>query len=64
MATYEFQCKKCEHKFSLDLSFKEYEKLERKCPQCESKEVKRIYSSPIIQFVGSGFYINDSKDKK
>lgn len=63
MITYEFQCKKCEHKFSLDLSIKEYEKLERKCPQCKSKEVKRIYSLPIINFVGTGFYIND-KDKK
>lgn len=61
--TYEFECEKCGHKFSLDLSFKEYEKLERKCPQCKSKEVKRIYSIPIINFVGDGFYIN-TKEKK
>jgi len=61
--TYEFECKKCEHKFSLDLSIKEYEKLECKCPQCKSKEVKRIYSSPIINFVGDGFYIN-TRNKK
>lgn len=60
---YEFECKKCGHKFSLDLSFKEYERLKKKCPQCKSKKVKRVYSSPTINFVGEGFYIND-KDKK
>lgn len=63
MAQYEFQCKECGHKFSLDLSFKEYDELKKKCPQCKSKKVIRIYSLPIINFVGSGFYIND-KDKK
>ena len=61
--TYEFECKECGHKYTLDLSFKEYEELERKCQKCESKEVIRIYSLPIINFVGTGFYIND-KDKK
>lgn len=63
MSTYEFECKNCGHKFSLDLTYKEYDELKKKCPECKSKEVKRIYSSPIINFVGKDFYIN-TKDRK
>lgn len=45
MPTYEFKCKKCEKKFSLQLSFSEYvQKKSLTCPHCKGKDLVRIYS--------------------
>jgi predicted nucleic acid-binding Zn ribbon protein len=33
------------------------------CPKCEG-EVKKIYSPPLIQFKGTGWYVTDYANKK
>ena len=41
MPSYEFQCEKCKKTFTLFLRLKEYEKGDFKCPECDSREVKK-----------------------
>ena len=38
MPNYEFQCKKCNKKFSMALSVKEREEGKYKCPKCGSRK--------------------------
>ncbi|MBN1418446.1 MAG: zinc ribbon domain-containing protein [Planctomycetes bacterium] len=45
MPTYEFACADCKKKFSLTLSFSEYDKKKPKCPKCSSGKVKRVLGS-------------------
>ncbi len=33
------------------------------CPACFSNQVHRVYSMSFIEFKGSGFYVNDKRDK-
>ena len=33
------------------------------CPACFSNHVHRVYSMSFIEFKGSGFYVNDKRDK-
>jgi len=56
MPIYEYRCQSCGHR---------YEKLQKfsdppckKCPRCGGP-LKKLISSPAIQFKGNGFYIND-----
>jgi len=56
MPLYEYECEACAHRF---------ERIQRyadppieTCPTCGSK-VRKLISSPAIQFKGSGFYITD-----
>jgi putative FmdB family regulatory protein len=63
MPTYEYQCKKCGHRFS------EFQRIVdppiKDCPKCGKKDcVEQIISggSGLI-FKGSGFYITDYKRK-
>ena len=35
----------------------------RQCPKCGKKKVKKLMSSPAIQFKGSGWYVTDYKNK-
>ena len=63
MPTYEYQCKKCGHRFS------EFQRIVdppiKDCPKCGKKNcVEQIISggSGLI-FKGSGFYITDYKNK-
>src|SRR3972149_10337828 len=60
MPLYEYQCQSCEGRF---------EKIQKgsdppmeTCPKCGGK-VRKLPSSPAIQFKGSGFYINDYPKK-
>ena len=52
----EYRCLKCKHRFE-NLE-KMSEKSVQICPKCGG-QVKRLVSSPAIQFKGSGFYITD-----
>jgi len=60
MPIYEYICQSCQKRF---------EKIQKvsdpqckKCPSCGSR-LKKLVSSPAIQFKGQGFYINDYAKK-
>lgn len=50
MPTYDFQCEKCEHKFSIFTSIAEKDKVV--CPKCQSKEVKQLFTGFTINTTG------------
>jgi putative FmdB family regulatory protein len=57
MPLYEYQCKKCGHRFELIQSFSAEDAKE--CPVCQG-EVERLISTPArAHFKGSGFYSTD-----
>ena len=57
MPLYEYECSACHHKWEQIQTFSD--PIVRKCPKCGKSKVKKLLSSPAIQFKGSGFYIND-----
>ena len=57
MPLYEYECEACGQRFELIRKFSDPE-LEA-CTLCGHSPVKRLPSSPAIQFKGSGFYITD-----
>ncbi len=56
MPLYEYQCKKCKHRFEKILKFSD--KHVTKCPQCGGP-VEQLLSPPAVQFKGSGWYVTD-----
>lgn len=56
MPLYEYQCKKCGHRFERIQSFSAEDV--KQCPICQG-EVERLISAPAIRFKGSGFYSTD-----
>jgi putative FmdB family regulatory protein len=56
MPLYEYQCDACAHRFEVIQQYKDAPIAI--CPKCGG-EVKKLFSSPAIQFKGSGFYITD-----
>lgn len=56
MPIYEYQCKKCKHKFEKIQKFSDAPV--RKCPECGGP-VEQLLSSPAVQFKGSGWYVTD-----
>jgi putative FmdB family regulatory protein len=63
MPLYEYQCEACGHRFEKIQKFSDAP--ERVCPTCGGA-VRKLMSSPAIQFKGSGFYITDyvKKDQR
>jgi putative FmdB family regulatory protein len=57
MPLYEYECDACGERFERIQKFSD--PLVEICPNCGKKKVKKLVSSPAIQFKGSGFYIND-----
>jgi len=53
---YEFQCKKCGHRFERIQKFSDPDP--KKCPECGGK-MERMLAAPAVQFKGSGFYQTD-----
>jgi putative FmdB family regulatory protein len=53
---YEYQCKKCKHKFEKIQKFSD--RPIRKCPDCGSP-VEKVQHAPNVQFKGSGWYVTD-----
>ena len=41
MPTYDYRCKDCSKKFSLFLSYQEYDQAIKQCPYCGSKSISR-----------------------
>jgi putative FmdB family regulatory protein len=60
MPLYEYQCDACGHRFEKIQKFSD--PLESICPVCGGV-VRKLMSSPAIQFKGSGFYITDYAKK-
>ena len=56
MPLYEYQCEKCEQRFERIQKFSDPPV--ETCPNCGGK-VKKLLSSPAIQFKGTGWYITD-----
>ena len=56
MPIYEYQCKKCSHRFERIQKFSDAPV--KTCPQCGGK-VERLISSPAVQFKGTGWYVTD-----
>jgi putative FmdB family regulatory protein len=56
MPLYEYECESCGNRFERIQKFSD--PLVEICPTCGGK-VRKLISSPAIQFKGSGFYITD-----
>jgi putative FmdB family regulatory protein len=53
---YEYQCKKCKHRFEKIQKFSDAPV--KKCPECGGP-VEKLLSAPSVQFKGSGWYVTD-----
>jgi putative FmdB family regulatory protein len=60
MPLYEYQCKKCGHRFEKIQKFSD--KMVKKCPECGGL-VEQMISAPAVQFKGSGWYVTDYAKK-
>lgn len=60
MPTYEYECKRCSHKFEAFQSMSD--DALSKCPECGGKVQRLINRGVGIIFKGSGFYKTDSRN--
>lgn len=60
MPLYEYQCKKCKHRFEKIQKFSD--KMLKKCPECGGP-IEQMVSAPAVQFKGSGWYVTDYAKK-
>jgi putative FmdB family regulatory protein len=61
MPLYEYECESCGKRFEKIQKFSD--PLVDVCPNCGKGPVKKLLSSPAIQFKGSGWYITDYPKK-
>jgi putative FmdB family regulatory protein len=62
MPLYEYQCESCNNRFEkIQKSFSEPPV--ETCPKCGKGPVRKLISSPAIQFKGTGWYITDYAKK-
>ena len=61
MPLYEYQCKKCKHRFEKIQKFSD--SAVRKCPECGGP-VEQLLHAPAVQFKGTGWYVTDYAGKK
>ena len=57
MPLYEYECEACAHRFERIQKFSDPPA--DTCPTCGKGPVRKLLSSPAIQFKGSGWYITD-----
>ena len=57
MPLYEYQCESCQRRFEKIRKFSDPPIEE--CPHCGKGPVRKLLSSPAIQFKGSGWYVTD-----
>jgi putative FmdB family regulatory protein len=60
MPLYEYQCKKCHHRFERIQKFSDPHV--KKCPECGGA-VEQVISAPAVQFKGAGWYVTDYAKK-
>jgi putative FmdB family regulatory protein len=58
---YEYQCKKCKHKFEKIQKFSD--RPLKKCPECGGV-LEKVLHAPGVHFKGSGWYVTDYGGKK
>ena len=56
MPIYEYQCRKCGHRFEKIQKFSDAPV--KKCPECGGA-VEQLLSAPAVQFKGEGWYVTD-----
>jgi putative FmdB family regulatory protein len=56
MPLYEYECKKCHHRFERIQKFSDPHVT--KCPKCKGL-IEQLISAPAVQFKGSGWYVTD-----
>jgi putative FmdB family regulatory protein len=56
MPLYEYECKKCHHRFERIVKFSD--RPMKKCPDCGGP-VEQTITAPAVQFKGSGWYVTD-----
>jgi putative FmdB family regulatory protein len=56
MPLYEYECKKCHHRFERIQKFSDPHVT--KCPKCKGP-IEQLISAPAVQFKGSGWYVTD-----
>jgi len=61
MPLYEYQCEACNNRFERIQKYSD--PLIEICPACGKGPVRKLLSSPAIQFKGSGWYITDYAKK-
>jgi len=61
MPLYEYQCDACQHRFEKIQKFSDPPV--DVCPNCGKGPVKKLLSSPAIQFKGTGWYVTDYAKK-
>jgi putative FmdB family regulatory protein len=61
MPLYEYECEACHKRFEKIQKFSD--PAIEECPNCGKGPVRKLLSSPAIQFKGSGFYITDYAKK-
>ena len=62
MPLYDYVCDACGHRFEIIQKFSDA--APEACPACGKGPLVRQFSSPAIQFKGSGFYITDYAHKE
>ena len=62
MPTYDYKCNNCGFEFEAFQSIKDDALTE--CIKCKGKVQRLISKNVNIQFVGSGFYVNDTNKSK
>ena len=60
MPLYEYECDACGGRFEVIQKFSE---TTEQCRKCGKGPVRRLMSSPAIQFKGSGWYVTDYAQK-
>jgi putative FmdB family regulatory protein len=60
MPLYEYECKKCHHRFERIQKFSD--RHVKKCPECGGP-IEQLISAATVQFKGSGWYVNDYPKK-
>jgi len=61
MPTYEYECKKCGHRFEVFQAMSD--EPVKKCPECGSAVRRLVSGGAGIIFKGSGFYVTETKEK-
>jgi putative FmdB family regulatory protein len=56
MPLYEYECKKCHHRFEKIQKFSDSHV--KKCPECGGP-IEQLVSAPAVRFKGSGWYVTD-----
>src|SRR5438874_11461057 len=56
MPLYEYECKKCHHRFERIQKFSDPHV--KKCPECGGA-IEQVLSAPAVQFKGTGWYVTD-----